>query len=721
VPEREQRRGRLVPVALVGLLRLERAVVVVDHRDLPDRAHPRERQLAAGHDVAEQGGRDGVPAPGAGIPDLEDRRDVLGGPAQVERASRHDRDHGRGAGRDDLLQELELAPGKLEGRGGGLLPDHVLGLADHDQRDLGPCGELDGAGQFGVVVEALRDDGQRVVHVVEHRGEHPLGRTDARRVADAHAFACPGLHPGEDGHRLVRVVVEDPGAEGVAGGVGELADDSDAALTRQRQQAVVLQQDEGLLRGLPGDVAMRRIGQDGGGCFLVDERVLEQSDAELRQQDAADRLVDGRLVHQSGLDGLGEVRVGRVGDAHLHVEPGVERAGAGVGEVGGEVLRRQRPDGVGVADHPAVEAEVVAEDVGEQPPVAGGRDAVEVHVRAHDVAGTGLDGRAERWQVDVVELGVGDVGVLVVASAARRAVASEVLRAGDDAFAIVQSCLEATHLGSGHGSAEDGILACALDDAAPAGVAGDVDHRRERPADADRAGLTGRDGLAGGDGLRAPRGRQRDRRRQDRPQAVDHVEAEDDRDAQPGAGESLALQLVREGRVLDEQQRAGGAGLQRGLDHRRLLGGLTGLLRQCGEGGLVGELTGPEVEVLRELARLLGESEPTEQIVGSFGRAQRGVEVGQVGHRWPLFAGETVRPGSADAGHDRCANVSIAKPERLQQATAIALIRESRTVFVAAGRADPGGGRRVPVVQERARRPTSGGRSLVTPAICRGS
>ena len=292
--------------------------------------------------------------------------------------------------------------------------------------------------EFCVVVEVVRRRRQAVIHPVEHRLEHPLGDPDARRVVDPDAVGDARLHPGQDRDGLVEVVVEDPRPEDVAPRVGELTDHRDPLLVAQRQDAVVLEQHERLLRGLPGHLPVCRVGQDGHSRVLVDERVLEQAQPELRDQDAADGLVEGGLVHGSGRDGVGQVTEGGVEHAHLHVEPGFEGARAGVRVVGGEVLRGQRADGVGVADHPAVEAEFVAEDVGHQPPVARGRDAVEVHVGAHDVAGAGLHRGPERRQVDVVKLGVGDLGVVVVAATAGSAVAGEVLRAGDDALTRVE-------------------------------------------------------------------------------------------------------------------------------------------------------------------------------------------------------------------------------------------------------------------------------------------
>ena len=245
---------------------------------------------------------------------------------------------------------------------------------------------------------------------------------------------------------------------------------------------------------------------------------------------------------------------------------------AGVGQVGGEAVRLQAAGGVGVADHEALEAPEVAQHLGEEPAVAGGRDAVEVHVRRHHVAGARLDRRAERREVGVPQLGVGQVHLVVVTPAERGAVPREVLGPGDDAVGSAEPlALEAAHLGDRHRRAEVRVLAGALDDAAPPRVAGDVDHRREGPVDADRPRLPRGDRLAAGDGVGVPRRRHRDRHRQDRPEPVDDVEREQRRDAVPVAVDDEPLEAVDLGGVGDEQQRPELAAASRGLGPGRLL------------------------------------------------------------------------------------------------------------------------------------------------------
>ena len=114
VPEGEQRRAVFVPVAAPLVLGVVRPGVRVDHRHLADGSRPGEGELAAGRDIAEEQVRDGLAAAAAGVPDVEDRRHVLGGPAQVERPTVHDQQHDRRPRGDDGLQQFELAARELQ-------------------------------------------------------------------------------------------------------------------------------------------------------------------------------------------------------------------------------------------------------------------------------------------------------------------------------------------------------------------------------------------------------------------------------------------------------------------------------------------------------------------------------------------------------------------------------------------------------------------------------
>ena len=269
--------------------------------------------------------------------------------------------------------------------------------------------------------------------------------------------------------------------------------------TRAVRARPVLEQDESALGRRAGDAAVGGIGQDGGCGLDVDVGVLEQAHGELGPQDAAHGGIQGLDGDQAGSQGLGQPLVGGVVPAHLHVQAGHQSARSGVGQILGEVLGGQGLDSIGVRDDEALETEGSAQDIGQQPPIAAGGHAAQVHISAHDVAGPSVDGRLEGRQVDIPQFVVGDLAVLVVPATAGGAVAREVLGAGENATltADVGPALEAAYLSGGAGRAQVRVLAGALDDATPAGVAGDIDHGGEGPRNAHGAGLLGGGGLRG--------------------------------------------------------------------------------------------------------------------------------------------------------------------------------------------------------------------------------
>ena len=107
------------------------------------------------------------------------------------------------------------------------------------------------------------------------------------------------------------------------------------------------------------------------------------------------------------------------------------------------------------------------------------------------------------------------------------------------------AALDPAHLRLGHAAAEIGVLPCPFDDAAPARVARDVDHRREGPVQAGGARLLG--GERGGlfHHHRIPAGGERERHGQDRAVSVDHVHREQERDTEARFLDRNLLQLAQ--------------------------------------------------------------------------------------------------------------------------------------------------------------------------------
>ncbi len=155
---------------------------------------------------------------------------------------------------------------------------------------------------------------------------------------------------------------------------------------------------------------------------------------------------------------------------------------------------------------------------------------------------------------------LGQVDRIVVAPAIRRAVTGEVFGAGHHMIGRAEiRSLEAAHLGGRHGRTQAGVFAGALDDAAPAGITGDVEHRAEGPVQACGTRFPGCHGLRPFGNRRIPRGGHGQRHGEDRAVAVDHVQGEEQRDLRRALFDGDLLERVELLRVVEPQDRAGPA------------------------------------------------------------------------------------------------------------------------------------------------------------------
>ena len=167
----------------------------------------------------------------------------------------------------------------------------------------------------------------------------------------------------------------------------------------------------------------------------------------------------------------------------------------------------QLADRAPVGDHEALESPFALEDSALQVDAGGGRRTADLVEGVHQRCDARFDRRPERRQHDVAQRALGDVDGVVVAAAFGEAIAGVVLGAGGDGVGggeIV--ALKAPHPCDCHLCPQVGILTCPLHDP-PARVAGDVDHRRERPMEAGGRRFGGRYPGRGLDRLEVPAGR----------------------------------------------------------------------------------------------------------------------------------------------------------------------------------------------------------------------
>ena len=207
-----------------------------------------------------------------------------------------------------------------------------------------------------------------------------------------------------------------------------------------------------------------------------DQPAVEQAELELLPEHAGGRAVDQLLGDVAG----GNRRQQRVavaaGARQLHVKPGRERQRGRAARVGRDpVLELEEGDREVVGDDDAVEAELVAEQVGQQARVGAGGHAVAVDVGRHHRPGAAdSDRHLERGQDDVGELARAHRDRRVVPARPRRGVPGEVLERR-----LHAGRLQPLHVGGADGADQVRVLADGLLDPAPPVVAGHVEDRRE--------------------------------------------------------------------------------------------------------------------------------------------------------------------------------------------------------------------------------------------------
>ena len=131
---------------------------------------------------------------------------------------------------------------------------------------------------------------------------------------------------------------------------------------------------------------------------------------------------------------------------HVHADAGLRCLAGGVLPVFGDAVGHQLRDAGVVADHQALEAPFVAQEVAQQPVVGGGGAAVQIAEGGHDAGGACLDARQKGRQIDIAQLGFRDIGGVVVLAAFAGAIAGEVLQAAEDG---ALAALVAAHHGRG--------------------------------------------------------------------------------------------------------------------------------------------------------------------------------------------------------------------------------------------------------------------------------
>jgi hypothetical protein len=281
--------------------------------------------------------------------------------------------------------------------------------------------------------------------------------------------------------------------------------------------------------------------------------------------------------------------------------------------VGDAVQQVKEGDAEVVGHDRAVETPPLAEDTGEHLRVGRDRHTVDLGVRVHDAAGVAVeDSHLERDEQHIRELPRAGVDRSEVASGPRGGVAGEVLDRRVDPLR-----LQADDVRGAQAADEIRVLGDALVDPPPTRIAYDVQHRRQALMDAQRPHRGAdrrahpRDQFAVERG--APGQWRRVGGRLPGRESGEALLVHDRRDAEPGPGNEVALELPQPGRAGGRIDRPGAVRsgqmtepVPGELPQRR---GVTELALQRSDRLAVLPL--PEADELRDL---LGQCHPAQQI-----------------------------------------------------------------------------------------------------------
>ena len=220
--------------------------------------------------------------------------------------------------------------------------------------------------------------------------------------------------------------------------------------------------------------------------------MLEESQRELNPQNAPHRLINRCHRYAAGPDQRGQLRVVEVGH-HIHVHTGVEGLLRGRRCIQSDAVMRQLHHRGVIADHKAVKAPLPAENSIQQVGVRRHGNAVKRVERTHYGGRASLHRGLVRRKVDLAEAALAHVRGVVLATGLRRAIGGKMLHGRRHAVRLGKSvALVTADVGARHRRSKIGVLARAFRRAAPARVAGDVHHRRVKPANARGRRLLGR-------------------------------------------------------------------------------------------------------------------------------------------------------------------------------------------------------------------------------------
>ena len=369
---------------------------------------------------------------------------------------------------------------------------------------------------------------------------------DAGGVIDP-ALRQGGFEPFPNRHRIARASRGRPRSQHLARRRRQRTDQGDAPnVGRERQGCRAVGQEHDrpssdLARQfatlcVPGAVRPGRAAPIG---------VVEKAETLLQIEHAPHAGVDLGHGHETALERDRQaLNVAIAG--HVDIDAGLEGQSGSLDDIRRDAMVHKLRDGVVVADQNSAEAELFAQPALQHWRVGGHRHAGKINEGRHDRRRPRADGGGERGQVNLAQRSLGHIDRGIFAARGDGAIGAEVLGGGGEAVGVGKVvALKAERLGGGHLRGHPGILARALDNAAPARVARHVEHRRKGEGDAVLGRFLGGGARGFLPKIGSKEARFGQRNRKNRAMAVDDVEAQQERDAEAGFFDRKALDGMR--------------------------------------------------------------------------------------------------------------------------------------------------------------------------------
>ena len=313
-------------------------------------------------------------------------------------------------------------------------------------------------------------------------------------------------HPIEQGTVVGRNTSQTPHAAHIVAGIGHRSYQRYLLIHRKRKQtSLVLHQHEGFTCHLTRFLAVL-----GRKDFLlrtyrvaVFVGVVKKSHSILSLKHPTTGTVNISFRNESFLQCRLQ-SIQKTGGYHIHVRSCLQSKHGSLFLVG-HAVSFHLSDGIIIGNDHTAKSPLVTKKIGQQPLIGSGRNAIHKVERTHHAPHTRLNGCFIGSQIIVVHAQSAHVYRIIITSRLGSTIQCKMLDTGQYFIISLHSiALIAMYVCPRHQSAQVGIFTVPLGNASPTGIAADIHHRTEIPADSVGTGLSSRHACHPSDGDSVP-------------------------------------------------------------------------------------------------------------------------------------------------------------------------------------------------------------------------